>query len=469
MGSHGQFVASRPAHRHRILGGAARGHLAVDGAGRRARRSRAAAGRPAVLDRVRGDRRGAARLGRADLHPLPPRPRGGADRDQPRRGHEKVVVGPYGSGTELVFGIRVGGQEFRLGPGGRNPDGIPHAVVDFGAGRLRGRRLRGPLRRRRPRLRRQQVPVLRRHRARGPGGPGGAADARPDRAAGARAPAPTSRSTRARTVTLDGSGSRASTKPALQAVRAAGHPPRWDVARRRARRPRRGGAAASGVAGLRRRRPGPRSDQTPPSPTSSTSPAAPATPAARAATSTATAVPTPCSTASSLPPSSCTRRSRPPGPSTRSPSSPSAPARAPSTSTRRQPTATLVSPTADKDGNGVPDVVQAIKRVGGSGGTNFIPPVRASCQLLATTGSPNLVTAFMSDGQGSGSLKTVLPCNPPVTFHAFAVGSGSQLQPAGRPSAAGSSTWPRSAAARAPTSPTRPTCPTSSRRSSAAG
>jgi hypothetical protein len=89
-------------------------------------------------------------------------------------------------------------------------------------------------------------------------------------------------------------------------------------------------------------------------------------------------------------------------------------------------TATLVSPTADKDGNGVTDVVQAIKRIGGSGGTNFLPPVKASCQLLATTGSPNLVTAFMSDGQGSGSLKTVLPCDPPVQFHAFAVGSGSR-------------------------------------------
>lgn len=90
---------------------------------------------------------------------------------------------------------------------------------------------------------------------------------------------------------------------------------------------------------------------------------------------------------------------------------------------------TLVSPEADADGNGVADIVQAIKRVTGSGGTNFLPPVTTSCKLLATTGSPNLVTAFMSDGQGSGSLKTVLPCNPPVTFHAFAVGSGSQCAP----------------------------------------
>ncbi len=43
----------------------------------------------------------------------------------------KTTIGPYASGTELVFGIRAGGQEFRLGPGTRNPDGIPHAIVDF--------------------------------------------------------------------------------------------------------------------------------------------------------------------------------------------------------------------------------------------------------------------------------------------------------------------------------------------------
>lgn len=88
--------------------------------------------------------------------------------------------------------------------------------------------------------------------------------------------------------------------------------------------------------------------------------------------------------------------------------------------------ATLVGPTTDADGDGVADIVQAIKRVSGSGGTNFLPPVKTACNLLATTGSPNLVTAFMSDGQGSGSLKTALPCDPPVTFHAFAVGSGSK-------------------------------------------
>ena len=43
-----------------------------------------------------------------------------------------VTVGPYDSGTELIFGIRVNGREFQIGPGSRNPDGLEHANVDFG-------------------------------------------------------------------------------------------------------------------------------------------------------------------------------------------------------------------------------------------------------------------------------------------------------------------------------------------------
>ena len=43
----------------------------------------------------------------------------------------KVTVGPYASGEELVFGIRVSGSEFRMGPGSRNPDGVVHATVEF--------------------------------------------------------------------------------------------------------------------------------------------------------------------------------------------------------------------------------------------------------------------------------------------------------------------------------------------------
>ena len=44
-----------------------------------------------------------------------------------------VNLGTFPAGVELVFGIRVlnTGNEFRMGPGTRNPDGIPHAVVTF--------------------------------------------------------------------------------------------------------------------------------------------------------------------------------------------------------------------------------------------------------------------------------------------------------------------------------------------------
>ena len=44
-----------------------------------------------------------------------------------------VQVGTFPVGVELVFGIKVlnTGDTFKMGPGDRNPDGIPHAVVNF--------------------------------------------------------------------------------------------------------------------------------------------------------------------------------------------------------------------------------------------------------------------------------------------------------------------------------------------------
>lgn len=43
---------------------------------------------------------------------------------------DPVTIGPYPAGTELIFEIRVPGQgTFQIGPGSRNPDGLPHAVV----------------------------------------------------------------------------------------------------------------------------------------------------------------------------------------------------------------------------------------------------------------------------------------------------------------------------------------------------
>jgi RHS repeat-associated protein/uncharacterized repeat protein (TIGR01451 family) len=87
-------------------------------------------------------------------------------------------------------------------------------------------------------------------------------------------------------------------------------------------------------------------------------------------------------------------------------------------------TATLIAPDADKDGNGVLDLVQAARSLRSGGGTRFAPPTRVACQVLATSGSPNLVTAFMSDGEANDVLPP-LPCDPPVTFQTFAVGAGS--------------------------------------------
>lgn len=46
----------------------------------------------------------------------------------------QVNLGSFAAGTELVFGIYVvnTGNLFLMGPGSRNPDGIPHGAVDNG-------------------------------------------------------------------------------------------------------------------------------------------------------------------------------------------------------------------------------------------------------------------------------------------------------------------------------------------------
>ena len=93
---------------------------------------------------------------------------------------------------------------------------------------------------------------------------------------------------------------------------------------------------------------------------------------------------------------------------------------------------TLVSPTADADGNGVHDVVTFLKSLRVRGGTNFVPAARTACQVLASSGSPNLVAAFLSDGEQSSRVDSVVPCDPPVTFQTFAVGAGSKCVPNNR-------------------------------------
>jgi len=65
-------------------------------------------------------------------------------------------------GSELIFGILVlnTGNTFKMGPGGRNPNGVEHVLVDYAegyGGDVALLRVRGPLWWRRPRLQRCQL------------------------------------------------------------------------------------------------------------------------------------------------------------------------------------------------------------------------------------------------------------------------------------------------------------------------
>ncbi len=88
-------------------------------------------------------------------------------------------------------------------------------------------------------------------------------------------------------------------------------------------------------------------------------------------------------------------------------------------------TAVLVSPTADADADGILDVVEAIRALRHAGGTNFVNSTQLACEVLSGAGTGHLLGAFLSDGVGTGDLRTVLPCDPAVTFEVFAAGAGS--------------------------------------------
>ena len=332
------------------------------------------------------------------------------------------TVGPYGSGTELVFGIRVAGNEFRLGPGGRNPDGLEHAVVDFGP---------------------DGCAVVGFEDLFGGGDRdyddnkfkfcGGIAPEVPEDPEEPPTPDPVSPPVakagpdqtvpEGSTVTLDGSGSKASTKPALQASQQQGALPGGTSL----------GATIDGldpdVAGLRVKG----------SVDVGQGPAVQNTSIAYVLdVSGSTATRTGCggdvngdrtvdsildceiAAAIKLHEEVAAAGTVDKVAVVRFDTGAAAIDLDPTAAT-----ATLVSPTADKDGDGILDVIEGLKTLRVLGGTNFVPAARTACQLLATTGSPNLVSAFLSDGEQSSSLTSVVPCTPPVTFHAFAVGANS--------------------------------------------
>lgn len=86
----------------------------------------------------------------------------------------------------------------------------------------------------------------------------------------------------------------------------------------------------------------------------------------------------------------------------------------------------LISPTADADGNGVLDLEQSLRTLRAGGSTNFRAAVSAACNLLAGAQASNRLAVFISDGESTtgGAAINILPCNPPVQFEGFAIGTG---------------------------------------------
>lgn len=332
-----------------------------------------------------------------------------------------VVVGPYPQGTELVFGIRVQGHEFRLGAGERNPDGQPHAVVDFGpdgcavvgfedlyGGGDRdyddnrflfcGAIASEPV---------EEEPSPPADPVRPP-----LASAGPDQTVD-----------EGTVVTLDGSGSKASVRPAIQPSEEVGNLPggtslgvslsALDVVD--------GVPVVKGQADVGQ---GPAAQNTSVAyvldVSGSTGDAAACGGDANGDGRSNTVLD--CEIAAAIKLHEEVVASGTVDKVAVIQFSTSAQARDLDPTSG---TATLVAPDADKDEDGILDVVEGLRALRASGGTNFAPAAQTACRVLATTGSANLLAAFLSDGAGSGTLSSVVPCDPPVVFQSFAAGRNS--------------------------------------------
>ena len=103
----------------------------------------------------------------------------------------------------------------------------------------------------------------------------------------------------------------------------------------------------------------------------------------------------------------------------------------------------LVSPDADENGNGTPDVIEALRSAftgarGASVGfrafsqetaentrtTAFSAGISAACESLAGAQGDNSLVVFLSDGvnRGGDAIDSVVPCEPTAVFQTFATG-----------------------------------------------
>ena len=103
----------------------------------------------------------------------------------------------------------------------------------------------------------------------------------------------------------------------------------------------------------------------------------------------------------------------------------------------------LIAPDADADGDGTPDVVQAMESAFSGGRrdpvgfrtfsqgtaqnttTDFSSGIQAACDALSGSDDPNRLVVFLSDGANRGGqpIADVHPCDPAAVFQTFAVGA----------------------------------------------
>ncbi len=87
--------------------------------------------------------------------------------------------------------------------------------------------------------------------------------------------------------------------------------------------------------------------------------------------------------------------------------------------------AQLIGPADDRDGNGVLDLEQRLRALRAGGATNIPAAANAACNVLAGSTASTRIAVFMSDGASNrgGAVANVLPCANPTVFEAFAIGA----------------------------------------------